>query len=231
MKLKLYQYSVNNGNIDADIDGAIRYILAYNINDACIKIRNNLIEMYRSDFYKIVDAFEAMYGIRNDNDDYHVPYISITVKEEGIPTGIDIAYLESKLQELSNAKNGYDADVSSIVKDLVLNIEYELVLFRNHNIVRRYEILYTGYDINIDAYRRELSDYSPREKNKFEFLSKVKIKGLDNGIVYTVTSTPIHNFYAEYWENIYGVTPVGFEQYPGYEIEVHESELEKVEEE
>ena len=230
--MKLYQCCVNKGNVDIDNDGIITYVLANNIDEACIKIRNILVETYRGDFHKIVTAFENMYAIHTDinGDDYYIPYMSITIREDNSSADIDLKYLESKLHELSNTKKGHEVDVSDIVKDLVIGIEYELVLFSDYNLIRRYEIVYTGYDTDIETYRRELSDYSHRDKNKFEFMSKVKIKGLNNGIVYTVTSTPFHNFYTEYWENMYGITPVGFEDDPGYELYIHESELEKVEE-
>lgn len=230
--MKLYEYCVNKGNADIDSDGVITYVLANNINEACIKIRNILVETYREDFHKIVTTFENMYAICKDinSDDYYIPYMSIIVREENSSPDIDIKYLESKLHELSNVRKNHNLDISDIVKDLVIGVEYELVLFSDYNVIRRYEIVYTGYDTDIETYRRELSDYSHRDKNKFEFMSKVKIKGLNNGIVYTITSTPFHNFYTEYWENMYGITPVGFEDDPGYELDIHESELEKVEE-
>ena len=230
--MKLYQCCVNKGNVDIDNDGIITYVLANNIDEACIKIRNILVEIYRRDFNKIVNAFEKMYSIQSDinTDDYYIPYMSIIVREDNSSNDIDIRYLESKLHELSNIRKNHNLDISDIVKDLVIGVEYELVLFSDYNVIRRYEIIYTGYDTDLETYRRELSDYSHRNKNKFEFMSKVKIKGLNNGIVYTVTSTPFHNFYTEYWENMYGITPVGFEDDPGYELEIHESELEKAEE-
>ena len=230
--MKLYQCCVNKGNVDIDNDGIITYVLANNIDEACIKIRNILVEIYRRDFNKIVNAFEKMYSIQSDinTDDYYIPYMSIIVREDNSSNDIDIRYLESKLHELSNIRKNHNLDISDIVKDLVIGVEYELVLFSDYNVIRRYEIIYTGYDTDLETYRRELSDYSHRDKNKFEFMSKVKIKGLNNGIVYTVTSTPFHNFYTEYWENMYGITPVGFEDDPGYELEIHESELEKAEE-
>lgn len=221
-------YICQIGKTDINID--LRFdIIADNIEDAVHKSKREFIDIIGTKtLNRIIRRFESYYDAERSNIGER-PIIRIIDTSSFKP--VDIDYLDNKVAKLRGKE--FKQDVSDIVKDLVLYESYYISIFSNSDLIERYEAIYND-NIELEEFRRELSDYTHKYKNKFDFESKVRLKNLNNGIVYIVTSTPYPTFNSRYWENIYGITQQGYEDMDdgiNYELSVHESELEKVEEE
>lgn len=221
-------YICEIGKTDINID--LRFdIIADNIEDAVHKFKMELISIIGTKtLNRIIRRFESYYDAARSSIGER-PTIRIIDTSSFKP--VDIAYLNNKITELHGKE--YKQDVSDIVKDLVLYESYYITIFSSGDLIERYENIYYGNG-ELEEFGRELSDYTHKCKNKFDFESKVRLKNLNNGIVYTITSTPYSTFRSRDWENIYGITQQGYEDLAdsiNYELTIHESELEKVEEE
>ena len=178
----------------------------------------------------MIRRFEYKYDLSKTYE--KPPYIEIT--DMSSTRQIDIKYLNDKINELRGREYKKDTNLSNIVKDLILYESYCIEVFFSGCLIQRYENIYYNEYGEVEQFRREKSDYIDEVFNKFEFGSKVRLKNLNNGIVYTITSTPYSTFCSRDLENVYGIKQEGYEDIEdgtGYEIEVHESELEKIEEE
>lgn len=215
-----------------DITANLRFnIIAKDINDAVDKVKNELNNIIGEQFLKkMIRRFEYKYDLSKTYE--KPPYIEIT--DMSSTRQIDIKYLNDKINELRGREYKKDTNLSNIVKDLILYESYCIEVFFSGCLIQRYENIYYNEYGEVEQFRREKSDYIDEVFNKFEFGSKVRLKNLNNGIVYTITSTPYSTFCSRDWENVYGIKQEGYEDIEdgtGYEIEVHESELEKIEEE
>lgn len=136
----------------------------------------------------------------------------------------DIARMIEILDQISSIDGDkyYTTDVSELVKQLVVGVHYNIVYQDNEIIIQRFEDVYCGVNDQWSM-RRELSDYN-KNGNLFKLNDKVRIKRSDT--IYTIYETPVPVFNDQWWRNMYCVHLS--EDDP--ELEIHESELEKVEE-
>lgn len=210
-------------------DRYIIYILANSIDDAVDKFKEELIDIIGMEkFNDIIYRFENRYDLSINSK---MPP-DITFIDLGSSRKVDINYLNDKLKELESSREYKpDSELSNIIKELVLYNKYYIEFFTNGYHAERVECIYYSEYGEIESFRREESDYNIETRKEFEFLSKVRLRKLNNDITYIVTSKPYFNFNSRDWENIYGITQQGYEDKNdniNYEIEIHASELEYI---
>ena len=178
-------------------------------------IKNNYIENYFDEgeletlnsidyVDKIYELFAKVYDTRQMNTD--------TVKMDKI------------LEQISsvNGEDYYTTDVSDLVRQLVVGVSYNIIYHNDEIIIQRFEDVYCSANDQWSM-RRELSDYN-KKGNLFDLNDKVRVKGSDK--IYTVYETPVPVFNDQWWRNMYCIRLSDNDP----ELEIHESELEKVEE-
>lgn len=178
-------------------------------------IKNNYIENYFDEgeleilnsidyVDKIYKLFAKVYDTRQMNTD--------TVKMDKI------------LEQISsvNGEDYYTTDVSDLVRQLVIGVSYNIIYHNDEIIIQRFEDVYCSANDQWSM-RRELSDYN-KKGNLFDLDDKVRVKGSDK--IYTVYETPVPVFNDQWWRNMYCIRLSDNDP----ELEIHESELEKVEE-
>lgn len=178
-------------------------------------IKNNYIENYFDEgeleilnsidyVDKIYELFAKVYDTRQMNTD--------TVKMDKI------------LEQISsvNGEDYYTTDVSDLVRQLVIGVSYNIIYHNDEIIIQRFEDVYCSANDQWSM-RRELSDYN-KKGNLFDLDDKVRVKGSDK--IYTVYETPVPVFNDQWWRNMYCIRLSDNDP----ELEIHESELEKVEE-
>ena len=178
-------------------------------------IKNNYIENYFDEgeletlnsidyVDKIYELFAKVYDTRQMNTD--------TVKMDKI------------LEQISsvNGEDYYTTDVSDLVRQLVVGVSYNIIYHNDEIIIQRFEEVYCSANDQWSM-RRELSDYN-KKGNLFDLDDKVRVKGSDK--IYTVYETPVPVFNDQWWRNMYCIRLSDNDP----EMEIHESELEKVEE-
>lgn len=178
-------------------------------------IKNNYIENYFDEgeletlnsidyVDKIYELFAKVYDTRQMNTD--------TVKMDKI------------LEQISsvNGEDYYTTDVSDLVRQLVVGVSYNIIYHNDEIIIQRFEDVYCSANDQWSM-RRELSDYN-KKGNLFDLDDKVRVKGSDK--IYTVYETPVPVFNDQWWRNMYCIRLSDNDP----EMEIHESELEKVEE-
>ena len=200
-------------------------VLSGNIEDVVKSIRENFIEFHFNDdeINELLKNNEKYYATILSGNEFIEPMINVKVYDT-IGMNNDIEAMDKVLNEI-NSRDGesyYTLDVSMQVNKLITGISYRILYTTNGIIIRRYEETYCGSD-SIYSMRRELSDYN-KNGNMFSLNDKVRIKGFDGE--YTISAAPNHVFNDQWWENIYSICV----NTDGPEIDIHESELEVVEE-
>lgn len=117
--------------------------------------------------------------------------------------------------------------------DFRIASQYEVYIYSDRDIINRYELYSTGRDSKI--LKRKRFEYSDRTKEAgtlFDIGEVVRIKYDPSDIIYTIVSKP-NKSDLENWENVYEVTPINskVDNRTLVKCIIHESELEKVEEE
>ena len=198
-------------------------IVANDIYDAADMIKGSFLSLWiGEDFEKILKDNGSYYDkVLSDDDTANQVIVEIC---ESLYDNIDESKLNDALIKI-NSRTGeeyYTTNVSNYVKDLVVGVSYNVIYHTDATIIQRFEDIYVGCTETIPV-RKELSDYD-KTSNIFELDDKVRIKGSDGEFV--ISSTPINTCNCQLWENVYGIC----KQDDGSELEIHESELEKVEE-
>lgn len=173
------------------------------------------------DMDEIINGYENFYSDTNE-----FPYVSI--KAVRLFNEVEKDELASIFDEIVRLSYG-ETDILYRLKDLVLGYEYTIRYLRNHTIVDRAEILYYGDNDVLYSYRK-YSDYHKNGVNKFKIGDIVKIKYLENSPLLIVTAAPTEICTCIDWANLYELY-LYENKVNEYFINVHESELEKVEEE
>ena len=117
--------------------------------------------------------------------------------------------------------------------DFGIASQYVVYIYSDIDIINRYEIYSTGQDSKIlKRKRREFSDRTNEAGILFDVGDVVRIKYDPSDIIYTVLCKPNKND-LENWENVYKVAPINskVDNRKSFNAIIHESELEKVEEE
>lgn len=169
---------------------------------------------------EIINSYENFYS---DTD--KVPYISI--KAVILFNEVEKDKLVNMFDELVRISYS-NTDILDRLKDLVIGHEYTIEYLRNHTIIHRSEILYYGDNDVLYSYRED-SDYHKNGVNKFKLGDIVKIKYLENSPLFIVTATPTEMCTCIDWSNLYELDLYENKTNECF-INIHESELEKVEE-
>lgn len=119
--------------------------------------------------------------------------------------------------------------------DSGIAVQYVISVYSDRDTIRRYEINsnLTDQDSKIRKMRRfEQSDMSKEAGTLFNIGDIVRIKHDPSDIIYTIVSKP-NKSNLETWENEYKMIPVNckVDKRKSFKYIIHESELEKVEEE
>lgn len=169
---------------------------------------------------EIINSYENFYLGANE-----FPYISI--KAVRLFNVVEKDTLANIFDDLIRLSYG-DIDILDRLKDLVIGHEYTIEYLRNHTIIHRSEILYYGDNDVLYSYRED-SDYHKNGVNKFKLGDIVKIKYLENSPLFIVTATPTEMCTCIDWSNLYELDLYENKTNECF-INIHESELEKVEE-
>ena len=172
------------------------------------------------DMDEIINGYENFYSDTNE-----FPYVSI--KAVRLFNEVEKDELASIFDELVRISYS-NTDILDRLKDLVIGHEYTIEYLRNHTIIHRSEILYYGDNDVLYSYRED-SDYHKNGVNKFKLGDIVKIKYLENSPLFIVTATPTEMCTCIDWSNLYELDLYENKTNECF-INIHESELEKVEE-
>lgn len=172
------------------------------------------------DMDEIINGYENFYSDTNE-----FPYVSI--KAVRLFNEVEKDELVSIFDELVRISYS-NTDILDRLKDLVIGHEYTIEYLRNHTIIHRSEILYYGDNDVLYSYRED-SDYHKNGVNKFKLGDIVKIKYLENSPLFIVTATPTEMCTCIDWSNLYELDLYENKTNECF-INIHESELEKVEE-
>lgn len=200
---------------------------------------------YNSDYrYRIYQLFVSV-----DSIEEAIEIVKNDIKSHLIESNIEYlfnspvnAYQPSKFYCETTSQPSLFFDVSSakiILTEMFNPIDfriasqYEVYIYSDRDIINRYELYSTGRDSKI--LKRKRFEYSDRTKEAgtlFDIGEVVRIKYDPSDIIYTIVSKP-NKSDLENWENVYEVTPINskVDNRTLVKCIIHESELEKVEEE
>ena len=136
------------------------------------------------------------------------------------------------IAENMKRNNSYRASIIlTIINPLYNGVasQYNVFIYTDRDIIERYEISEKDYDKILNRRRFEESDYREEAGTLFSLGDVVRIKNDPSRIIYKVMKVPIKSLF---WENLYEIKAINSksDKYKKYISIVHESELEKVEE-
>lgn len=203
------------------------------INDSFINIAENKHDVAKK-IKNVLDSIadppvtfdEIIYANENQfNSDNHL-YISITATH--LFSDIDGEKIDKIFDDVE--KSSYkNRDILYMIKDLIIGYKYDIIFLKQETLIEKSEILYYGKN---DTYEitREDCDYNKNGINKFKKGDKVKIKYLESSPIFVIDVEPNPICTCIDWMNVYELCVYNRKQEDPIYANIHESELEKVEE-
>lgn len=179
-------------------------------------LNKTILDDYNIDIDSIIESYEGFY---TSNELY------VNIEATRLVGNVDLKQLKDSFNDI--VESSYKGiDILDKIKQLKIGNEYIIKYVKKGTVVHKVDILYYG-DNDVYYSYREDSDYEKDGVNKFDLGDKVRIKYLADSPIFKIIDYPDPICQCIDWCNMYEIQPI---EDDSITINVHESELEKVEE-